>query len=510
MLATATMDTRGGGRATLTLALEAAFASGPVAAGDQISFGRVRIRVDNPQPGATYRVIHPYGVDEFTNVEGGERGINYTQDIGSGDFTDALESRVGPFLTWAPPSSAPPGFLGDPNVPHVITGSPFGTNVFRIEGPNIGAPGSPFLCSPPSTDCIQTPLFSLMGKKATLAGVAPLRATYSRTVSGGALDVFASSQPAQSLQVRSPGFSTTTLEGAPDGRYYARISLGSGPLPASITLVNVTDEPDTVVPLQPVDVVSISRTEYDRTTRELRIAARSSDEVEPPVLTAEGWGVLGNGTLVRTGVTVPPPSITVRSSRGGSATLLVTVLEAGTTPVPPVANAGPDQTVVQGRTVLLDATGSTGATRFQWRQVSGVPVTLTGADTARPSFTFPRQNTVLLFELTASGPGGSATDTVQVSNVRDTLTVTRAEFNTTRREWLVEGTATVVGHGNTITLHLGPTLTDPLLGTVEVNALGVWSFRQRDPGRRPNATQIVSLESSAGGQLLRVPVPVRP
>jgi hypothetical protein len=598
MSATATMDTRGGGRATLTLALEAAFGNGPVAVGDQISFGRVRIRVDNLQPGATYRVIHPYGVDVFTGVEGGTRGINFTEDIGSGDFADALESRVGPFLTWAPPSSAPPGFLGDPNVPHVITGSPFGTNVFRIEGPDIGAPGSPFLCNPPATDCIQTDLFSLLGKKATIAGVGTLRATYSRTAAGGALDVFAFSQPAQSLQVRSPGFSTTPLEGTPDGRYFARVSLGSGPLPPSITLANVSDEPDTVVSLQPVDVVSLTRAEYDRTTQELRISARSSDEVGAPVLTAEGWGVLTDGTLVRTGVRVPPPSVTVRSSQGGSATLLVTVLGPGTPPVPvvanagpdqsvqqgqgvvlsgagssgditgfswrqtagtpvvltgastatasftapgtagpltfeltvsgpggpsmdlvtiqvlavaaPVANAGPDQTaVVQGRPVVLDGTGSTGAARFQWRQLSGVPVPLTGADTARPGFTFPRQNAVLLFELTVSGPGGSARDTVEVSNLQDALTVTRAEFRTDQREWRVEGTATVVGPGNTITVHLGSTLAGPVLGTAEVDALGAWSFRQRGASQPPDASRTVSVESSAGGRRLGVPVQVR-
>lgn len=32
-------------------------------------------------------------------------------------------------------------YVGDPNVEHKVTGSPLGTNVFRIEGPNIGGPG---------------------------------------------------------------------------------------------------------------------------------------------------------------------------------------------------------------------------------------------------------------------------------------------------------------------------------------------------------------------------------
>ena len=93
----------------LVLALEAAFANGGPAVGDQISFGRVRIRVENLVPGATYRVTHPYGVDVFQADEA-TRSINFTEDIGigaPGDFQGALNSRIGPFLTWDPPGSCP-------------------------------------------------------------------------------------------------------------------------------------------------------------------------------------------------------------------------------------------------------------------------------------------------------------------------------------------------------------------------------------------------------------------
>ena len=600
MLASAEMGTAGGGRARLTLALEAAFAQDEVIAGEQISFGRIRIRVDNLRPGATYRVTHPYGVNAFT-VEAGEnaeRGINFTEDIGGPDFARALESRVGPFLTWAPLSSAPPGYLGNPDVPHVITGSPFGTNVFRIEGPGVGAPGSPFLCRPPSTDCIQTNLFSLMGKRATRAGVGVVRATYSRTAATGALvDVFAFSQPGQTLHLRGPGVRTTPLAGNTAGQYSARLGMESAAVPASVNVVNVSDEPDMVVSVKPVDLVSIGRAEYDTATRELCIAARSSDVVEPPVLTAEGWGPLTAGSLVVAGVSVAPPSVTVGSSRGGSATLSVTVVGPRSEPLPtravagpdqsvqqgqsvvlegtgstgdvtgfswrqtagtpvtlsgatlatasftapgvagaltfeltvsgpggsstdtvrvtvlrataPVARAGPDQTVVQGRTVTLDGSASTGTASFQWRQTAGVDVVLTGAATARPTFTFPAQDTVLVFELTVSGPRGSARDTVRVSRVRDTLTPTLIEFRTGPQEWRVTGTATVVGPDNTVTLYVGSTPGGRVLGTAQVDALGNWSFRERDSTQPPDGTRTVSLQSSAGGQALAVPVRVR-
>src|SRR5215470_3718617 len=47
----ATMPTNGGGNALLVMALFATFANGAVVPGDQVTFGRMRIRVDNLVPG---------------------------------------------------------------------------------------------------------------------------------------------------------------------------------------------------------------------------------------------------------------------------------------------------------------------------------------------------------------------------------------------------------------------------------------------------------------------------
>lgn len=129
----------GAGSADLVLAVEAAFAQEEVIDGDQISFTRVRIRVDAPVAG-NYMVIHPYGVNFFPNVTPGGRAINFTSDIGIavGNFRGALNGPIGPFLRWDTdyPVTFPefPGmqFVGDPAVDHTVTGSPFGTNFFRV------------------------------------------------------------------------------------------------------------------------------------------------------------------------------------------------------------------------------------------------------------------------------------------------------------------------------------------------------------------------------------------
>src|SRR5262245_39758096 len=158
--ADASMPTNGGGEALLVMGLEAAFANDVVAAGDQISFGRIRIRIDNLVAGESYRVTTPLGRFVFVAANAGQRGINFTQDIGGGpgDFASAL-NRVNPFLSWdtgLPIVDALGNeFIGNPNVLHTITGSPTGDNFFRIAGPNIGGPG---------VNVIRTNLFSVAGQ----------------------------------------------------------------------------------------------------------------------------------------------------------------------------------------------------------------------------------------------------------------------------------------------------------------------------------------------------------
>ena len=88
-----------------------------------------------------------------------------------------------------------------------------------------------------------------------------------------------------------------------------------------------------------------------------------------------------------------------------------------TTPVPkplvdpPVADAGPDQTVAEGAAVSLDGSGSSDpegeALTFSWRQLAGPAVTLEGAATATPSFVAPVQlaaDSVLTIELKVTNP----------------------------------------------------------------------------------------------------------
>lgn len=161
-LADARMNMPGGGSADLVLAVEGTFGGTEEAIdGQQISFGRVRIRIDTPVAG-TYTITHPYGVQVFENVPAGTKAINYTADIGAANFLSpaigfrgTLASPIGPFLTWPDYATNPAlqlraidpatglrtgpvieQYVGNPNVPSIVTGSPFGTNFFRVQGPN--------------------------------------------------------------------------------------------------------------------------------------------------------------------------------------------------------------------------------------------------------------------------------------------------------------------------------------------------------------------------------------
>ena len=130
------------------------------------------------------------------------------------DFAQTLGSRPAPFLKWT--TGAPAGYLGDPNVEHAVTGSPYGTNFFRIEGPAGSFTGSTQLCADASLgesstatdDCIQSNDFTVMGKLATRAGVQVSNAYYADSGTGHMMDIFAKSEPGQNLVITGTGEET--------------------------------------------------------------------------------------------------------------------------------------------------------------------------------------------------------------------------------------------------------------------------------------------------------------
>ena len=86
---------------------------------------------------------------------------------------------------------------------------------------------------------------------------------------------------------------------------------------------------------------------------------------------------------------------------------------------PPIARAGPDQTVAEASTVILDGSvsnDSDGDTlSYAWQQTGGTTVALANANTVSPSFVAPGGPDLLSFELTVSdGRGGVSTDTMGV------------------------------------------------------------------------------------------------
>ncbi len=144
-----------------------------------------------------------------------------------------------------------------------------------------------------------------------------------------------------------------------------------------------------------------------------------------------GWS-FGDGT---TG-TGPTPTHTYSALGSYSAVLVASDGEASSSPAtatvtilnrPPVANAGPDQTVRKETTTRLNGTGSSDPdgtiTGYLWRQVSGPSVRLRNASSAIADFRAPepksRNPVTLVFELRVTdNNGATATDQVTVTVTR--------------------------------------------------------------------------------------------
>ncbi|MHA7276857.1 Ig-like domain-containing protein [Arthrobacter sp. Hz1] len=139
-------------------ALEGAHLNGVVTAGEQMGFGRLRFIVEDLQPGASYTITHPYGVNTFVAEQDPKVAtagrIKQTIDagvcaptpqqpcdwagVGQAFLGDNSDSTTSTFLKQV---GAAPGTLGDINTARAVTGAPTGNNFVRVDGPDAGGPG---------------------------------------------------------------------------------------------------------------------------------------------------------------------------------------------------------------------------------------------------------------------------------------------------------------------------------------------------------------------------------
>lgn len=358
--------TNGAFTAKLVLALEGAFANGAVINGDQITFVRIRVVFDAPTTGQ-YRVIHPFGVELLDGVAG--QRVFFTEDVGilcGQNFDCALRGRVGPFLL---PSTTPGGaelpaivgpvpgklYIADPARLGPVTGSPFGTNTFRIEGPGGIVLG-------------QTNDFTLMGRlfQGTMGGRVTInKARYGRAAGNpqGKIDVFADAfstalprlpgTPAVGAVTPALGFYPAACSvgvggvlGAPAGvpavqmfangsRYYGQTF---GNIPTAVCVQDSTARAPNgqTVPAfsqaPVVDQVTITQALFNPASGgSLAVTASSSDQNILPTLTASLGGVMtnagGTASVTAANIVVPPLMVGVTSSAGGRAELEVSTLE---------------------------------------------------------------------------------------------------------------------------------------------------------------------------------------
>jgi hypothetical protein len=111
------------------------------------------------------------------------------------------------------------------------------------------------------------------------------------------------------------------------------------------------------------------------------------------------------------------------AASNGAGTQKGNILSLSTANPPPVANAGPDNTVEMGRTVTLNASGSTTPfgtiTSYLWDQVAGTTVTLDNDASPTPTFTAPTVPVIgaaLRFQLTVTDSRSlTASDNVDIT-----------------------------------------------------------------------------------------------
>ncbi|TAK07194.1 MAG: hypothetical protein EPO39_07115 [Candidatus Manganitrophaceae bacterium] len=131
---------------------------------------------------------------------------------------------------------------------------------------------------------------------------------------------------------------------------------------------------------------------------------------------------------------------------------------------PPVAEAGEDQTVIEGAEVFLDGSGSfdpdSDALTYRWVQTAGPSVILSDPTATRPSFTAPfvgSAGAIVTFELTVHDGTDQAADFVQVRvEAANHPPIADAGVDQTKDEGILvtlNGTGSHDPDGDTLTYH---------------------------------------------------------
>lgn len=191
-----------------------------------------------------------------------------------------------------------------------------------------------------------------------------------------------------------------------------------------------TDTDTTIVNVTWVNMSPTSAAGSDQTVAEGdQVVLDGSNSVDPDDgIAGFQWHQIAGPGVALSGSTSASPTFTAPDveTQGVSLTFELTVTDTGglqdtdTCVITvklvndaPVADAGPDQQVVEGSQIALDGSNSRDAdgtiVAYRWRQTDGTPVTLSDATSAQPAFTAPDvdlQSGSLAFELTVTDDGG--------------------------------------------------------------------------------------------------------
>ena len=465
-------------RVTLVAAIEGAFGGGPVKAGDEIVFARLRIRVDSLPYSGTYTFYTPYGKRVFAEQVAGDR-LFVTEDVGLtvGNFQEALNGSIYPFIV---PSASPGGaemppvsatnpapdtdpahfgggaptpypgngrrYIADPARLGPVTGSLANftadgianPNLFRIDisGPDVPN-GRVTLYS--TTD------FTLSGRvyEGPISGAVTLdRASYSRSATSQKVDIYATATPITSTRIPA----TAQAAPIPSNLVYYNAPCASA-FDAQGNPVAPYGRPGGAAAVQLLNSGTTFFGQYGT------LPAGMSGCLEANATTATG-----QATTVYMPVTLTDQVTITRADFDPSAqTLTITAVSSDTTST----NNAPTQTLtVQGFGNL--ANGQLAAT-----QVIAAPatITVTSSGGGSAAHQVATTNTVAAGGGTTGGGGGGTTPPAPTTPIASNVSTS------TQEEVPVTLTLTSATQPATVTL-----VSTGLLGTAVVNSDGTVTY----------------------------------